>query len=225
MIAARGALPAALVAIAALTLAGCSSMRGGPTNQAMAQPEQLQPVQQSTVAQTALPPIGQPANTQTAASPAPLQPGMIDPSLTGTPGTNIRPDPNDPNALGQPMQTASTDGGFVTLDSVGAVPTQPGRDLTGGLTVSKLLGGWTITSGADQCRLNLTQTTKSGTQRFRASAPGCSLQRLAQVSSWQLAGNQVQLFDENGDMVAAMILSGNRFIGTLAGGQGISMVG
>jgi hypothetical protein len=35
----------------------------------------------------------------------------------------------------------------------------------------------------------------------------------------------VQLFDENGDMIAALILSGNRFIGTLAGGQGISMVG
>ena len=45
------------------------------------------------------------------------------------------------------------------------------------------------------------------------------------VASWQLAGSQVQLFDENGDIVAAMILSGNRFIGTLAGGQGISMVG
>ena len=45
------------------------------------------------------------------------------------------------------------------------------------------------------------------------------------VTSWQLTGSQVQLFDENGDIIAALILSGTRFIGTLAGGQGISMVG
>jgi hypothetical protein len=51
------------------------------------------------------------------------------------------------------------------------------------------------------------------------------LQGLNVVASWQLAGNQVQLFDENGDIVANLLLSGNRFIGTLAGGQGISMVG
>ena len=223
MIAARGALPAVLVAMAALTLAGCSSMRGGPTNQAMSQPEQLQPLQQSTVAQTALPPIGQNGNVQMAAgTPAPLQPGMVDPSLTGTPGTNIKPDPLAP---GQTTILASNDASFVTLDAVGAVPSQPGRDLTGGLTVNKLLGGWTVVSGASQCRLNLTQTTKTGTQRYRASTPGCQLPQLNAVSSWQLAGSQVQLFDENGDMVAALILSGNRFIGTLAGGQGISMVG
>jgi hypothetical protein len=224
MIAARGALPAVLAAVAALTLAGCSSMRGGPNNQAMAQPEQLQPVQQSTVAQTALPPIGQDGNVQMAANnPAPLQPGMIDPALTGTPGENIRPDPTAPGQ--QTTIMASNDPSFVTLDSVGAVPSQPGRDLTGGLTVAKLLGGWTVVSGASQCRLNLTQTTKTGTQRYRASAPGCALQQLSDVSSWQLAGSQVQLFNEQGSMVAALILSGNRFIGTLAGGQGISMVG
>jgi hypothetical protein len=40
-----------------------------------------------------------------------------------------------------------------------------------------------------------------------------------------LAGSQVQLFDDGGSIIAALILSGNRFIGTLSGGQGISMVG
>ena len=80
-------------------------------------------------------------------------------------------------------------------------------------------------SGATQCRLNLTYTSKAGTSRYRASSPGCALPGLNVVASWQLAGSQVQLFDEAGDMVAALILSGNRFIGTLAGGQGLSMVG
>ena len=59
----------------------------------------------------------------------------------------------------------------------------------------------------------------------RLDAPACGLKGLSVVASWKLAGSQVQLFDENGDLVAALILSGNRFIGTLAGGQGISMVG
>ena len=74
-------------------------------------------------------------------------------------------------------------------------------------------------------KLNLTYTSKTGTSRYRASTPGCELQGMSNVASWQLAGSQVQLFDESDKMIAAMILSGNRFIGTLAGGQGISMVG
>jgi hypothetical protein len=143
-------------------------------------------------------------------------------------------DPNDPNAaqMGDPMaapsdqfQTANADGSFDTLQPVGALPNSSGRDLSGGLTVEKLLGRWTVVAGADQCQLNLTQTTKAGTSRYRASAPACTLKSLAVVASWTLSGAQVQLFDENGDMIAALILSGNRFIGSLSGGQGISMVG
>ena len=80
-------------------------------------------------------------------------------------------------------------------------------------------------SGTEQCQLNLTQTAKTGTGRYRASAPACGLPGISVISSWTLAGSQVQLFDENGDIIAALILSGNRFVGTLAGGQGISMVG
>ena len=127
--------------------------------------------------------------------------------------------------LPAPTQTAANNGSFVTLGAPGALPATPGRDLTGGLTIEKLLGGWTIVSGADQCKLNLTYTAKAGTSRYRASTPGCTLPGLMVVSSWQLVGTQVQLFDENNDIIASLILSGNRFIGTLAGGQGISMVG
>jgi hypothetical protein len=132
-----------------------------------------------------------------------------------------------PSLTGQPVLggNQNANGDFVSFDAVGSVPDAPGRDLTGGLTVQKLLGGWTIVAGADQCKLNLTQTNKTGTSRYRASTPGCVLRGLNVVASWQLAGSQVQLFDENNDMIAALILSGNRFIGTLAGGQAISMVG
>ncbi len=115
------------------------------------------------------------------------------------------------------LQTANADGSFTTLPAVGAAPNATGRDLTGGLTVEKLLGRWTVVSGGSQCQLNLTQTAKTGTGRYRASAPACALPGLSVVASWTLAGTQVQLFDENNDLIAALILSGNRFIGTLAG--------
>jgi hypothetical protein len=222
---------AAIISLAAL-LAGCSSMGGNVATRNVGQGPTLAPVQNSQVATSNLPAIGQNGQMQTAQLGEPAQPGQVNPNLTGQPvpgGTNTLTmsggtgigDPANP----QPLQTASADGSFVTLDSVGAVPNAPGRDLSSGLTIEKLLGGWTIVSGAEQCKLNLTYTAKTGTSRYRASTPGCNLQGLKVVASWQLAGSQVQLFDENGDIIAALILSGNRFIGTLAGGQGISMVG
>lgn len=215
-----------IVGAAALALTGCASSRIATRN--IAAPEQLQPVPSSQVASTNLPAIGQsgvvtqqqmPDGTmqtrQMQVPPGTATTEQINPALSGQPviGGN------------QTIQTASTDGSFVTLDSVGSIPNAPGRDLSGGLTVDKLLGGWTIVSGAQQCKLNLTYTAKTGTERYRASTPGCALGGLSVVASWALAGSQVQLFDEGGTMIAALILSGNRFIGTLAGGQGISMVG
>jgi hypothetical protein len=219
----RACVSLTLVGVAALVLSGCASSRIATRN--IGQPEQVQPLPSSQVASTNLPAIGQSGavtqqqmpngQMQTAQIGEPAQP--LNPALTGQPVLGG----NQPDTI----ETASADGSFVTLDSVGTVPDAPGRDLSGGLTIEKLLGGWTIVSGADQCKLNLTYTSKSGTSRYRASTPGCQLQGLKVVASWQLAGSQVQLFDENGDMIAALILSGNRFIGTLAGGQGISMVG
>lgn len=215
----RGGYALAAAAAIALVLTGCSSTRMSSSRTASAtQPAPLQPLPTSTVAQNNLPPI---SGTTVA------QPNMVNPNLTGQPtttGPTMTPAPLSSTA-GTTVATASNNGTFVTLDSVGSVPAQPGRDLAGGLTEAKLLGGWTVISGPTQCRLNLTQTAKDGTSRYRASTPGCALPGLAAVSSWQLTGSQVQLFDENNNMVAALILSGNRFIGTLAGGQGISMVG
>jgi hypothetical protein len=141
--------------------------------------------------------------------------------MGAAPGTMVGTAPTTPDPLG--TDTASTDGSFETLQPVGALPNS--RDLSGGLTVEKLLGGWTIVSGDVQCKLNLTQTAKAGTNRYRASAPACALPAVAGVASWQLSGSQVQLYGENGTAIATLILSGNRLIGTIQGGQGISMVG
>jgi hypothetical protein len=198
---ARLAVPVAL----SLLLAACASSGVTVNN---AQTEQLAPVQTGSVSTTALPPIGPNGEVQ---GPAPLDSnGMTPATPAGTETT---------------YNVANADGSIDAVPAVGALPNSSGRDLAGGLTVEKLLGRWTVVSGGDQCQLNLTQTTKAGTGRYRASAPACALKGLNVVASWQLAGTQVQLFDENGDIIAALILSGNRFIGTLSGGQGISMVG
>jgi len=184
---------------AILLLAGCASSRVAVQN--YGQTQQLAAVQTGNVSTTALPPIGPNGEVQ---KPAPLT-----------------PDPNgDPILDGQ----AGVSGGLAALPDTSGIAST-GRDLSGGLTVEKLLGRWTVVSGTDQCQLNLTQTAKTGTGRYRASAPACGLKGLNVVASWTLAGSQVQLFDENGDLIAALILSGNRFVGTLSGGTGISMVG
>lgn len=197
------------VTLATLTLAACGTMGTSPTVNTLGQPQPVQPVQTSQVNSAALPPI--------AGSVVQQDPASIAPGLTGTPVLG--------GVQQQPLQTASADGSFVTLGDAGTAGAIPpgGRDLTGGLTIEKLLGGWNVTSGADQCRVNLTYTAKAGTSRYRASAPGCAIPGLAAVASWQLTGNQIQLFDEAGSIVAALALSGNRFVGTSAGGQGISM--
>jgi hypothetical protein len=201
----RNGLPLLLI-VPLLALSGCAS--SGVSTRSIAESETLAPVETGSVSTAALPPIGPNGEVQ---GPAPLdQNGMT---------------PAQPGGLSDGTQIANADGSFNTVPAVGALPNSSGRDLAGGLTVEKLLGRWTVVSGADQCQLNLTQTAKSGTGRYRASAPACGLAGLTVVASWQLAGSQVQLFDENGDIIAALILSGNRFIGTLNGGQGISMVG
>jgi hypothetical protein len=189
---------------ALLLVGGCAST--GIETRSIAETEQLAPVQTGNVSTEALPPIGPNGEVQ---GPAPLDQNGMTPAQPGTDAS----------------QAGAEAGSIDTVPPVGALPNSSGRDLTGGLTVEKLLGRWTVVSGADQCQLNLTQTAKAGTGRYRASAPACGLPGLTVVSSWQLAGSQVQLFDENGDIIAALILSGNRFIGTLNGGQGISMVG
>ncbi len=210
----RASVSMAVMAGAVLLLSGCAS--SGVTTKSVAMAEDITPIQNTPVASadlTVLP--GSQVQQASLAQPTPLDPNApVQPGAIAAPGR-----------IGQPVQVADANGSFVSLNDMGAVPAMPGRDLTTGLTVEKLLGGWTIVSGPTQCKLNLTQTTKSGTSRYRASTPGCALQGLTVVASWQLVGNQVQLFDENGDIVASMILSGNHFIGTLAGGQGISMVG
>lgn len=196
---------------ATMSLGACSSTRFGPSAlSGGGTPQQLQPVTTATVQSESLPPIGTSANGTTANAGA-------YPNANGT-----YPNSGDPALAGQQQQP---DGSFVTVDATGTPIANSGRDLSDGVSVQKLLGTWTLVAGADRCQLNLTQTTKVGTGRYRASAPSCAVPVLSGVASWQLAGSQVQLFDNSGALISTLIQSGNRFIGTATGGVPVSMVG
>lgn len=186
-------------------LAGCTTTRSPFTSSSRNSPppEQLSPVNTGTVNQSELPPVDG------------SQPQSQDPQLA----SNQTQDGEAESLFGE------SDGSFVSLNDVNENTNVAGRDLTGPLTVLKLLGVWTMQAGDDNCRLNLTQSAKGSTGRYRASAPNCVVPSIAAVSSWQLAGNQVQLFNEQGQMIGNLLKNGERFVGTMAGGQGVSMVG
>lgn len=194
-----GAMAAALIVVA-----GCSPTNFGRQEAATppppSQPAPIQPIQSASVQTSDLPPIA-----GTTSSP------NVTPSTSTLPGST---------ATGTGQVTSSGPGFLAD----GSDATPGGRDLSGSVSMEQLLGGWTIQAGAQQCRLNLTYTAKGSSGRYRASTPACSEPTLATVTSWQLLGSQIQLYNEADELVGALLRSGDRFVGTLSGGQAISLV-
>lgn len=190
----RGAGSVVGLGLVALALAGCTSTARSNTADlnVVRAPQQLAPVQNSTVQQNTLPAIG------ASGTPAPGLSGQ--PVLGGAPApTTVASAPMGANSsivtVGQPTTTVSS-----------------GPE-----------GVWTVTAGAASCQLNLPMTAKTGTNYYRASAPGCSVTQIASVTGWQQVGSQLQLYDDNGNIAAFLAPSGGRYIGTMGGGQAISM--
>jgi hypothetical protein len=74
-----------------------------------------------------------------------------------------------------------------------------------------LLGAWTLTSGAEQCKLNINLTNWTG--GYRASTRGCTSSDLQRINAWRLDGKkQVTFLAEDGATVMATFTSS-------AGGQ------
>ncbi len=87
---------------------------------------------------------------------------------------------------------------------------------------SDLLGGWSMASGADNCKLFMTLTTWSG--GYRANSRGCGSPDLQKISAWDLAGRQIVLKDDTGATVAQLYASGGeQFNGRTSSGQPISV--
>jgi hypothetical protein len=195
----RGTFSAVGVAAIAVVLAACQSTGSNTANlNTIGQPQQLQPVQNSTVQQGTLPAIG----------------------ATGTPA---------PGLSGQPVLGGVPAGSTTTVATAtpGASPSIVSLDplaqpVAGGMSAGPE-GVWNVAAGAATCRINLPMTAKTGTSYYRASAPGCTVPQIASVTGWQQVGSQLQLYDENGNIAAFLAPSGGRYIGTMGGGQAISM--
>ena len=193
----RGASSVVGLAALALLAAACSpSSRTNTANlNVVGQPQQLQPVQNSTVQQNTLPAIG----------------------ATGTPA---------PGLSGQPVlggQTTTTVAANTTTSTgLNSSITTVGAPLTTGVSTGPE-GAWNVVASGQTCRLNLPLTAKTGTNYYRASAPGCTVPQIASVTGWQQVGSQLQLYDENGNIAAFLAPSGGRYIGTMGGGQAVSM--
>lgn len=199
----RGSLSVAGLTALALLVSACQSTGSNTANlNTIGAPAQLQPVQSSTVQQGTLPAIG----------------------ATGTPAPGLSGQPVLGGIQAQPVYTpgatqiasANPGGSIVSLDPLA----QPAA---GGGMSSGPEGVWNVAAGAATCRLNLPMTTKTGTTYYRASAPGCAVPSLASVTGWQQVGSQLQLYDDNGNIAAFLAPSAGRYIGTMGGGQAISM--
>ena len=196
----RGASAAGVAAIA-VVLAACQSTGSNTANlNTIGAPAQLQPVQTSTVQQGTLPALGAAGTPAPGLSGQPVLGGLQSQTAMATPGT---------------ATTAAPGGSIVSLDPLA----QPGA---GGMSTGPE-GVWNVVAGAATCRINLPMTSKTGTSYYRASAPGCTVPQIASVTGWQQVGSQLQLYDENGNIAAFLAPSAGRYIGTISGGQAISM--
>ncbi|WP_052715853.1 AprI/Inh family metalloprotease inhibitor [Devosia chinhatensis] len=191
----RGASSMVGLAAVAFLVAACSpTSRTNTANlNVVGQPQQLQPVQSSTVQQNALPPIG----------------------ATGTPAPGLS---GQPVLGGQPAAMPSTQ---VASTGAGSITTL-GQPMSSGVSVGPE-GAWNVAAAGQSCRLNLPLTSKTGTNYYRASAPGCTVPQIASVTGWQQVGSQLQLYDDNGNIAAFLAPSSGRYIGTMSGGQAVSM--
>jgi hypothetical protein len=183
--------------VLALALAGCGSIGAiglsSPFNRSQPEaPEPALPAPTAPVESNNLPPVGGPTADATT-PPAETLPNGADAAT-------------DTAALGGEPPAATA--------GAGASAAGGGR---GGLTRTDLLGGWTISSGSDNCQLFMTLTSWTG--GFRASTRGCSGDLLKSISAWNLDGTQVVLAGANGAPIARLSSSGNsRFAGQTEGG-------
>lgn len=200
----RGSLSAVGVAAIAVVLAACQSTGSNTANlNTIGAPAQLQPVQTSTVQQGTLPALG------AAGTPAPGLSGQ--PVLGGVPA-------NTQTAMASNAMISGGVGANAGSSSIVSLNTPVGGAMSTGPE-----GVWNVAAGTTTCRINLPMTSKTGTSYYRASAPGCTVPQIASVTGWQQVGSQLQLYDDNGNIAAFLAPSSGRYIGTISGGQAISM--
>ncbi len=148
--------------------------------------------------------------TRSYVSPLPASP------ISPIDGQNLSP--IEPGSEGQIL----VDGQDANANSqVVSAPPAPNVNATGGsVGRTDLLGGWSVSSGGDNCKLFMTLTKWSG--GYRANTRGCNDATLSQISAWNLNGNQVVLKDAGGGNVATLSGGGTSFAGSTSNGAPIN---
>lgn len=137
----------------------------------------------------------------------------------GTVTSSQLPPPATPAAAGvQPGQFPEAPGGT----NVAALPATPSAPANApDLSAGGVAGVWNATVAGQSCRI-ATPQTKFG-QGYRAGPLRCPAP-VANVKSWNVAGKQLVLYDENGGTLARLYSSGpERFDGQTETGMPISL--
>lgn len=132
--------------------------------------------------------------------------------------TALPPPPADPNAV---AALPPTDPNAAATPSAPAAPQAPSVASGAEIGRTDLLGGWTLSSGSDNCQLFMTLTSWTG--GYRASTRGCQSPSLKSISAWSLSGSEVVLAGQGGTPVARLSSAGNNhFNGQTVSSQPIS---
>uniref|UniRef100_UPI0026B09A72 AprI/Inh family metalloprotease inhibitor n=2 Tax=Stappia sp. TaxID=1870903 RepID=UPI0026B09A72 len=110
--------------------------------------------------------------------------------------------PIAPGAQGAPIDGAGTGTDVASANPQSSAPPASAREIGR----SDMLGGWSVTSGSDNCKLFMTLTKWSG--GYRANSRGCATPQMQTVSAWDLQGKQVILKDASGANVAELYSTG-----------------
>lgn len=137
------------------------------------------------------------------------QPAPLTPAPAGTVEGKPLPPPAGPDQF--PKPPAGQD--------IASAPVEPPANAPD-VTTANVAGVWSVSVGGQSCRV-ATPQTKFGSG-FRAGPLRCPAP-VDGVKSWNVAGKQLTLYDENGGTLARLYSSGpERFDGQTSSGQPIS---
>lgn len=144
------------------------------------------------------------------------QPAPLTPAPTGQVTTGQLPPPAAPGTAADPSQFPAAPGGT----QMAGLPPQPAANAPD-LTAGSVAGVWNASVSGQTCRV-ATPQTKFG-QGFRAGPLRCPAP-IDGVKSWNVAGKQLTLYDENGGTLARLYSSGpEKFDGQTESGVPISL--
>ena len=148
----------------------------------------------------------------------PLQTAPLQAAPAGTVTTGTLPPPATPGGVASdPAQFPTAPGATTDLASLPATPDANAPALTAG----SVAGVWNASVSGQSCKI-ATPQTKFGAG-FRAGPLRCPAP-VDGVKSWNVAGNQMSLYDENGSALATLSSSGaGQFNGQTSTGLPISL--